>query len=150
MMGRPSNADVIRANRRKRTDNLGGGLRLTVTGQLDRENYDYRWIRGDDARLHRKIVADDWEPVTQDGDSVKEDASAGLGTAVSVRGGTKADGSALNMVLCRKHKVLGDDDRAALEARRRKVDDQMRRGALPSNEGAHGPAYYTHTGNRIG
>lgn len=149
-MARPTNEELIRRNRRRRTDNLGEtALKLTTHDSLDHENFEYRWIKDDGSRMHQKTVADDWEIVTQDDDSVKEDAAVAMGTGVAVRSGVNKDGAALNLYLCRKPKVLAEDDRAAREAQRKKLDDQMRRGALPTPGGATGDAFYTPSGNRI-
>lgn len=149
-MSRPTNEEMIRANRRRRTDNLGAPTKLGVTGKLDGENFDYRWIKDDGIRLHQKTVQDDWEIVTQDDGGVKEDAAPALGTGVAVRSGVNKDGAALNLYLCRKPKVLADDDRKAKEEQRQRLEEQIVNGTNPVPGVEPSKAFYTHQGNRIG
>lgn len=148
-MSRPTNAETIRANRRRRTDNLGNPTKLAITGKLDTQNFEHRWISDNGARLHQKTVQDDFEIVTQDGDSVKEDASPALGTGVAVRSGVDKDGKPLNLYLCRKPKVLAEDDRNAKEEQRKRLEEQIIKGTNPVPGNEPSKAFYQHSGNRI-
>lgn len=141
--------DEIKAARRRRTDNLGARQHLAVTAKLD-PAFEYRWINDSGARIYQKTKQDDWDIVTQDGGVVKEDASD-LGGAVSYVVGAKPDGSPLRSYLCRKPKEFAEEDRAAMEARRRAMDEQIRGGAVPTPGGASGPNFYVPSGrNTVG
>jgi hypothetical protein len=133
-------SDEIKAQRRRRTDNLGAKQNLGVTAPLD-PAYEYRWVNDTGVRVHQKTQQDDWDIVRQDGGIVKEDASD-LGSAVSVVVGGKADGSPMRAYLCRKPKESAAEDRAAKEARRREVDEQIRGGAVSGPGAATGPQFY--------
>jgi hypothetical protein len=134
-------SDEIKAARRRRTDNLGTPLKLATSAPLD-PAYEHRWINDAGVRMYQKTRQDDWDIVTQEGGVVKEDATD-LGSAVSVVVGTKPDGSPLRSYLCRKPKAFAEEDRAAKEAERRAIEEQIRTRAAAGSEGASGPNYYT-------
>lgn len=143
--GRPSRAETLQRDRRRRTDASGMPRKLAVTGDLDRAGYEYRWINDADARLHMKTQQDDWNIVSQEGGELKPDASDYSG-ATRALVGSKKDGSPMYSYLCRKPKELAKIDRAAKDARLDEIENQIKRGAPASVPEANGPEFYKPSG----
>lgn len=139
--GRRSAADVAQGVRRRRGDFVRRHLTVDEA-LLDRENYVYRWIKGDDARLFQLTRQDDWNLVTQDGAELKEN-STDLGAVVSIVAGTRKDGSAERLYLARKPRRYAEDDAAKKDEARRKVEDDIRRLATPDAQVRDGAFYNT-------
>ena len=126
-----SRADTIKQERRRRnTDALGGKRRrLAVTGQLDHENFAYRWVNDEDTRLHDLTVNDDWEVVSDRSGTLKSDgAGTGAEISVPVGMGTKAP---MKAVLLRKRKDWYDDDKRAEQRRIDETEASLKSGAVP-------------------
>lgn len=144
---RPTRAETMQRDRRRRTDGDGLPRKLAVTGTLDTGAYEYRWINDADARLHMKTQGDDWDIVAQDGGEMKPDASDYSG-ATRTLVGAKKDGQPMYSYLCRKPKELAALDRAAKDARLSEIEGQIKRGA-PESSDAQGPAFYKPAGTSL-
>lgn len=108
--GRPPKADKVQRERRRRKPVDTLGKRLAVNPAiLDFNNFVYRWINDDEARLHVMTKDDDWDFITHDGDVLPEDTTD-LGNAYAKVVGSKPDGSAKRAYLCRKPKAWHEQD----------------------------------------
>lgn len=126
-------ADIGERRRRREFD--GAAKRLGVnTDALDHDRFVYRWINATDARMFEKTVQDDWDIVTQDGGTVKHDATD-IGSAVSIVAGTQANGSGLRTYLCRKPRRYFDEDQKKKQDR---LDEQLKQ--LRAGKSAQGEA----------
>ena len=127
--GRPPKKEVEAERRRRRTAGADfHARRMGVNPDLlDFNNYKYRWLNDEPGRMHRKVVADDWDIVMNDksgrgGEQIKDDATD-LGNAVSIVVGTHPDGSRKLAYLCRKRKDFYEEDKAE---KMRQLDEQQR------------------------
>jgi hypothetical protein len=121
--------DKPEGRERRRKTGLGEltGRRLGVLkSALDFNQFKYRWLNDNEARILAKTKEDDWDFVTKDG-GVKDD-SADFGNVVSQIVGSKPDGSALYAYLCRKPKSWWEEDQAAKQADLDEQLAQLRRG----------------------
>lgn len=140
-------AEQVRTQRRRRSDNLGARKNLALTAvDLDRENYAYRIVNDDEARLHRMTVQDDWDICLKDGTGTTFDNATDeeLGSAHSIIVGAKKDGSPKRAYLCRKPLDLHRQDRLAKQRRLDELDDAIRGGGFdPKGEiGSDGGNFY--------
>lgn len=118
---RGRDGDVQERRRRKAFD--GAAKRLGVNESLlDHERFAYRWISAVDARIFQKTVQDDWEIMTNDGGALKPDATD-MGDAVSIIGGSGANGSGLRQYLCRKPRRFYEEDQKEKQDR---LDEQLK------------------------
>lgn len=119
-----------RTRRRKRADDGDVvGQRLGVRkSALDLEQFAYRWINDNPARIQAMTEEDDWDLVPNDGDEVKKDAAA-TGNAVSQVVGLHPDGSPKLAYLCRKPKTFFEEDQKERQAQLDKQLAELRRGA---------------------
>lgn len=141
--GRVSRAEEQLPERRKRTEIDMTGKRLAVRSELlDFDKYKYRWINDSDVRLFRLTKQDDWDVVTQDGETLKSD-NADLGAAVSIPVGTKPDGSAMRAYLCRKLRRFYDDDQ---KMKQTELDEQLKRLRLANDKGGDSQGDYVPSG----
>lgn len=127
-----SRADVIQQERRRRnTDALGGRRqRLAVRGDLDKENFAYRWVNDDGNRLHDLTVNDDWEVVEDRSGKMKPEGT-GVGSEVATPVGTGEHGRPVRAVLLRKPKNWYDDDERAKQRRIDETELGLKAGAAP-------------------
>ena len=129
-----SRNEQIKAERRRRnTDALQGKRRrLGVDeSQLDRENYEYRWVNDENNRIHAMTVQDDWEVVQDRDGKVKPDAVSD-GAKVTTVVGVGERGAPVNAVLLRKPKAYYDADYAALQRKIDETEAGMKAGVAPS------------------
>lgn len=145
-------AEQVQQQRRRRRDNLGGTMKkLAIHGDLDRENYEYRWINSD--RIYRMTAEDDWDIVTKAGEGVSlaNPAETELGACVS-RGlaGKDDQGEQRRVYLCRKPKELFVQDRAEKQRKLDELDAAIRGGGFdPTGEMRKaGGEFYTPGGRR--
>lgn len=133
-------AGQIKAERRRRnTDTLGGKRRrLAVKGELDRENYEYRWVNDVGNRLHSLTVEDDWEVVPNRNGELGEQ---GVGSELSKPVGTGERGQSIRSILCRKPIDYYRNDAAEAQRQIDETEASMKRGATPGagNEGTYKP-----------
>jgi len=123
------------------------GQRLGVAmAMLDFERFKYRWVNDVPARLFAMTKEDEWDIVTQDGGSVKDD-TPDLGSAVSQIVGTAPDGSALRAYLCRKPIKYWREDQRMKSAELDKQLADLRRGR--SRDGDANGDYVPHDGISI-
>lgn len=139
--GRRSAAEVSQSGRRRRGDFTRRHLTVDES-LLDRENFAYRWVKGNDARIYQLTRQDDWNLVTQDGGELKEDATD-LGAAVSIISGTDKSGAAERLYLARKPRRYAEEDAAKKDEARRRVEDDIRRLASPEAQVRDGNFYNT-------
>lgn len=104
---KPTRADEVRNERRRKPGNtVQAGVRLTVDeSKLDRQNYEYRWVNDDGARMSR-MHSEDWDPAPEG--AVTDSHSAG--TVGAKLAGTDKEGKPMNAVLMRKRKDWYRDD----------------------------------------
>lgn len=115
-----------RERRRKIGTGETTGRRLGVLkSALDFNQFKYRWMNDNEARIMAKTREDDWDFVKKEG--VKED-SADMGNVVSQIVGSKPDGSVLKAYLCRKPKKWWMEDQAEKQAALDEQLAQLRRG----------------------
>lgn len=138
--GRPSRAEVLVRERRRRDTGSGAPRKLVVHGQLD-DGYEYRWINDRDARLLQKTVEDDWDICKQEGGVVKHDAADGDGAVRSLVG-AKKDGSPMYAYLCRKPKELALIDRRKKNTRLDAIENQIKNRA-PASSNVDSGEFYT-------
>lgn len=129
-----------KTQRRRRVDNLGVAMNLAITGELDRDRYEYRWINDNErARLQMMTQQDDWDVVSKSGDGIELDGvkspADALGDAVTRIVGAKKDGSPQHAYLCRKPKELYDADKAAKQRRLDEIDDAIKGNAKFEGKG---------------
>jgi hypothetical protein len=127
-----SRADEMTTERRRRKGDSLRGIRrrLAITGELDHENYAYRWANDDGARLHQLTVADDWE-VVQDRKGTLSVNGNGVGAEVSQPVGVGEQGRPMRAVLLRKPKHLYDEDFREAQSRIDETEAAIQRGANP-------------------
>jgi hypothetical protein len=144
--GRPTRAETLVRERRRRVDNTGQPKKLAVLGELDNDAFEYRWINDQEARLQQKTQGDDWAICTQDGGELKPDAVERDGS-IRALVGAKKDGSPLYAYLCRKPKELAALDRKAKDRRLDDLEAQIRnRGPVTAN--VDGREFYNPEGGR--
>ncbi|MEM7283309.1 MAG: hypothetical protein AAF438_16960 [Pseudomonadota bacterium] len=119
-MGRSE--EIKTERRRRRSDSITGRTkRLSVDeSQLDRENYEYRFINDQKNRVHSMTVLDDWDVVDS-----KDARLVGEGER----------GETIRALLVRKPKQYHKDDQAA---KQRQIDEQekaIKEGNTPSGSG---------------
>lgn len=145
---RQAREETTRQRRRRRGDISDYRKKLFVNEeQLDRENFEYRFVVDRGNRLHAMTEMDDWDIVRQEDGEVKEDSSD-LGASVSVVSGTKTNGDQERMFLCRKPKQWALEDRAEKERRRTSVDQQIKRLAPDSANVSREGGFYS-TGQTV-
>jgi len=147
--GRPTNAEVAArtaesavseptsgraeevATRRLRREGIGPerNLKLHIPSELKDPNYEHRWVNDRPGRVQQLTQQDDWEPVPgMEG--------VGLGKSVTERAVDSYTGE--RAVLLRKPKEFYDADKKAEQKALDERDEAMRRGPLPTPEGAGG------------
>jgi len=117
-MGR---SDQTATERRRRNGDALQGRRNRLhvdETQLDRENYEYRFVNDVPGRIHAFTVKDDWEMVPDRDNIVKADG-IGAGTEVAAHAGIGPSGAPMRSVLLRKPRKYYDDDEAA---KQRQID----------------------------
>jgi hypothetical protein len=126
------NEQIKVERRRRNTDALAGKRRrLQVDeSQLDRENFEYRWVNDDAQRVYAMTVQDDWEIVADPEGKIKTNVK-GDGTKVSVVAGVGDRGVPVNAILMRKPKAYYDADYAALMRKIDETEAGMKQGATP-------------------
>lgn len=107
--------------------NLGGfSQKLSVSGELDWDNYHYRWANDLKNRLHDLTVRNDYEFTPKTGLHVGQKAKDGnndLGSYVRELVGTKESGEPLYSYLMRIPKKFFEENQAVKEA---KIAEQER------------------------
>lgn len=128
--GRPPNSERAGEvkQRRRRREGMGPERHLKLAIPNKDPNYEYRWVNNRPGRVHQLTTMDDW-------DIAPEQEGAGLGT-VGER--TVDKGTGERAILLRKPKEFYDEDQAEKERMLKARDETMRRGPLPSAEGAGG------------
>lgn len=118
--------------RRRNSEALKGQRkRLHVDEKLlDREKYTYRWVNDTPGRIHNFTVEDDWDIVTERGES-----SDSMGSGVEKMAGTGDGGSAIQAVLLRKPKDYHDADRAEAQT----IIDEREKSMTQSATSDHAP-----------
>lgn len=111
---------IASERRRRNSDGLQGRRnRLYVDeSQLDRQNFEYRFVNDTPGRLHSFTVQDDWEVVPDREGVIKAD-STGTGAEVAAHAGIGPTGAPMRSVLLRKPRKYYDDDEAA---KQRQID----------------------------
>lgn len=98
------------------------GKRLPVNPEkLDFDNFSYRWINDDPARIFHMTQNDDWDILTNDGQGIV-DSNDDLGSAYSKVVGTTADGVGRRAYLCRKPRKWYDADQ---KQKQKELDEQL-------------------------
>lgn len=143
-----SRNDQIKTERRRRnSDALAGKRRRLAVNEdtLDRENFEYRWVNDDGARVQALSTQDDWDVVTDRGGATKEGVhSAKVETVVGV--GDR--GSPVKAVLMRKPKTYYDEDEAA---KQRRIDETEKAVKSGSSQGGNSEnSYVPNEGIQIG
>lgn len=126
--------NIKQERRRRQSDNLAGKRRKLAHGELDRENFAYRWVNDEGSRLHDMTVRDDWEVVHDRSGTLKVDGT-GTGTEVSAYVGMGEQGRPVRAVLLRKRKDWYQDDMMAEQRRIDDTESAMRMGAAPGADG---------------
>lgn len=126
---RPSRAETVRKERRRRENvDKTGNLKLGFRFKPD-PNFEYRWINHgvDGQRINDLTNLDDWDMVTADGEP-----SDGVGTALRRAVGESKSGP-IYSYLCRKPKDLYDEDHRKGQARLDKMMKHIRQGRSPTD-----------------
>lgn len=121
---------------RRRKGALGGAKRRLAVNeaQLDRSNYDYRFINDDPGRVYSLTQEDDWEIVPDPSRTTKEDAD-GLGAGISKVVGKDDHGRPVSAFLVRKPKHFADADKQAKQDQIDRQMAQIRSGPSPEQGG---------------
>jgi hypothetical protein len=130
---------VKAARRRRDADSLRGvRMRLSVNeDKLDRENFEYRFIKDDPTRLHQMTVQDDWD-IVQDRNGEIQAKHEGQGAEIAHGSGTRdASGHPERLVLVQKPKSYYNDDAAAKQRKIDETENAMRQG--PGGEQSYTP-----------
>ena len=143
--GRPSRADEVQTQRRRRQGTgTDRNLRLYVPADDKDPNFEYRWVNDREGRV-RRLYDEDWDVVSyREGDKAANASSEGtqLKRVADQHSGLKT-------VLMRKPKPLYSADKMAEQKLLDERDETMRRGALNSPEGLSGPETYVPGGRNI-
>lgn len=124
--GRPKRQEQERRRRKDRGGIIGQRLGVNES-LLDFDNFAYRWINDDPARIMAKTKEDDWDIVRQDGtDIIKDEAETDAAIFQIV--GTNADGSPKRAYLCRKPRAWYKEDQADKVKELERQLAEMRRG----------------------
>jgi hypothetical protein len=123
--------------RRRDTEGLQGFRRRlhVAESELDRENFEYRFVNDIGGRVHDFTVKDDWEVVSDRSGSVRAD-SAGEGSQVAVNAGVGENGRPVRAVLLRKPKAYYNDDYALAQ---RRIDEKEAGMRNAPGEGSYTP-----------
>lgn len=118
-------AENVRQVRRKQPGQPGQeGIKLSLDeSKLDRETYQYRFVRDDPGRVQR-LVAQDWDPITE---PIKED-STGLGSVPTAHGGTDETGKPYGMIAMRKRRDWFEADQKEKQKPLDAMEEAIRRG----------------------
>ena len=128
-------SETIKAERRRRnTDALGGQRRKLTHGEVDRENFAYRWVNDVGNRVQDLTVNDDWEVVHDRSGTLKVDGT-GTGTEVSAHVGNGDNGRPMRALLLRKKKDWYEDDKMAAQRRIDETEAAIKQGATPGVDG---------------
>src|SRR6185295_4217371 len=123
---------------RRRREGLGPerNLKMHVPGHDIDPNWVYRYANDRPGRIHQLTVDDDWEPAPNQRGAAGHEAAIGTGTerVVDKYTGERA-------ILLRKPRKYHEADEAAKEQERKKGDATLRRGPLPSPNGAAEQTY---------
>ena len=127
---RPNRAEQTRRERRMKPGDLAySGIKLALDeGRLDRNTYNYRWVKEDRIRA---MESQDWDLVDE---AVKPD-STGAGTVQTVHGGIGEAGKPYGLVLMKKYRDWYEDDQERKQAPLDEVDRAIRRGAAHKTAG---------------
>ena len=131
-------AETTKQQRRRRdAEGLQGfRRRLHVSeSELDRENFQYRFVNDIGGRVHDLTVKDDWEVVEDRSGSVRAD-TASAGSQVAVNAGVGENGRPVREILLRKPKVYYNDDYALSQ---RRIDEQEAGMRKAPGEGSYTP-----------
>ncbi len=125
--------EAIRTERRRRdSDGLAGRRRkLSVMGELDHDNYVYRWANDEGTRLHDLTVRDDWDLVQDRNETM---GKSGMGAEAAVPVGVGPTGAPVRAVLLRKRKDWHEKDEKAAQARIDEQETGLKAGAVPGAE----------------
>lgn len=131
-----SRAEQTKTERRRRNSNaLGGGRqKLSISGELDTQNFSYRWVNDEGNRLHDLTTNDDWEVVSDRSGALKPGGS-GVGSEVAQPVGVGGDGRQTRAVLLRKPKDYYNDDESAKQRRIDETESGLKAGAVPGSDG---------------
>ncbi len=121
---------------RRRKGSVGQARRkLSVDeSQLDRENFEYRFINDDPGRVSALTQYDDWDIVTDRSKTLKADGDS-LGAGVSKVVGKDENGRPVSAHLVRKPKEYFDADAKAKQAIIDRQMTQIKRGPSPDQGG---------------
>lgn len=126
--GRPKKTDepeqIQRRRRRLAMDGAVAGKLGVHPSMIDSEKYVYRFVNDEqNGRIHNLTQLDDWELVPRVGETGTD-----LGSMESRIVGTHADGTAKRAYLCRKLKILQEEDDAAQQAAIDEIESQLKGG----------------------
>ena len=132
----PRQAEVQQTRRRREGLGPERNLKMHVPGHDSDPNWVYRYANDRPGRIHQLTVDDDWEPMPNQRGAAGYEAAIGTGTerVVDKYTGERA-------ILLRKPRKYHEADEEAKEAERKKGDATLRRGPLPSPNGAAEQTY---------
>jgi hypothetical protein len=141
--------EEIRARRKARgsVDVSGFKQRLAVPEDLKDPDWEYRWVVDKEMRVHQ-LRQDDWE-VVQNSDLAQAGANDSVGTSVERLANEQGKSGVERTILMRKPKEFYNEDKAALQKKIDKDEQEMMRGAQTASEGLTGPEAYVPAGNSI-
>jgi hypothetical protein len=132
--GRPKRAEVTQTKRRRRKGGTEHKLKIPQEIIDSHPDMEFRWGRGDAARMQRLTKDDDWDQVP------------GI---EPIHGGEAAGGGAYSLHLLMKPKSFMAEDRAEKEAKR-KAAEQSRMSAPDAKTATEtGAEQYAVPGNKI-
>ena len=122
-------SDYIPTERKARRDMETRGKRLSVrTDLLDFNQFKYRWINENEARIHQ-MTQRDWQLVQKDGTGLREEEKdPDLGNLYSTIVGTTPEGRGLRAYLCRKLCKWWEEDQKQKQTELDEQLEQLRRG----------------------
>ena len=122
--------DAEKKERRRRSGmGLDRSRKLFVPESMKDPRYEYRWINDIHGRIQAKTIEDDW-------DICKETLRDGTVQDYRRHADATRAGVPVYAYLCRKPKELYDEDKAEEQKLIDAQEETMRRGPLPSPQGA--------------
>lgn len=140
---RQTRADEVKTERRRqRGANQIMGLKLGVSEAiLDRQNFEYRWINDNGARIEQMTTADDWDLVPDPKKEGKPDAD-GLGSIISKVVGKGESGQPMRAYLARKPRKFYEEDQRDKANSIKRTVDAIKRGEPQTDAPSLGSAGY--------
>ncbi len=141
----PRQAEVAQTRRRREGIGPERNLKMHYPCHDSDPDWVYRYANMRPGRIHQLTVDDDWEPAPRKDGAAGYETSIGTGVERVV---DKYTGE--HAILLRKPRKFHEADEAAKEAERKKGDATLRRGPLPSSNGAAEQTYVPGGKNIIG